>query len=125
MALHNEESYSCSLCTGELDVPDDVQFSLISPLNALTPIFTLTCTSIGGPATTVTWTRDTSVLTNSNEYSLSQMVLDSVTATYSNQLTVTGRLPDRYQCNIGNGEGSDIEDLQVQSKICTNSFSGL
>ena len=115
-----------ALSAGELAVPDGVEISLLSPLNAEPPIFTLTCTSIGGPAATVTWTRDSvsDPLTNSNVFSLSQMVLDTVTANYSNQITVTGRLPDTYRCDIENDEGSDRESLIVQSKICANSFLG-
>ena len=62
------------------------------------PVFKLTCISTGGPATTVTWTRDGAPATGVT----SQTVVDQQTAIYHNTLTVTGRLPGNYQCNVNN-----------------------
>ena len=54
--------------------------------------FTLTCISTGGPATTVTWTRDSVTITEGTE-----TVFDNpVTAQYTHTLTVTRRLEGLY-----------------------------
>ena len=106
-------SYSYSLYTGDPNILD-IQFELMTPFNAETPVFTLTCTSIGGPATTVTWTRNGLATINS---SVSQTVVDPLVANYSNQLTVTGSLAGMYTCTITtNLGGGDISTLQVESK---------
>ena len=73
-------------------------FSLISALTADPPVFTLTCVSTGGPATTVTWTQDGAVATGIT----SQTVTSTLTATYVNTLTVTGREPGSYTCSVAN-----------------------
>ena len=62
------------------------------------PVFNLTCISAGGPATTVTWTRDGAPASGVT----SQTVVDQQTATYHNTLTVTGRLFGNYRCTITN-----------------------
>ena len=65
--------------------------------------FTLTCISTGGPATTVTWTRDSVTVTEGNE-----TVLDNrVTSQYTHTLTVTGRLGGLYTCTVANNRPSN------------------
>ena len=62
--------------------------------------FTLTCNSTGGPATTVTWTRE------SQKVSGGVTVLDDPeTAQYTN--TLTGRLGGQYQCTVANNKPSN------------------
>ena len=74
-----------------------------SDLNGASPQFTLICISIGGPATTVIWTRD-SVTAMGDEMT----VLDNAeTAQYTHTLTVTGRLGGLYQCNVSNSKPSN------------------
>ena len=64
--------------------------------------FTLTCISTGGPATTVSWTRDTVTVTEGNE-----TVLDNrTTSQYTHYLTVTGRLGGNYTCTVTNNRPS-------------------
>ena len=65
--------------------------------------FTLACISTGGPATTVTWTRDsTTVITEGTETVLD----DPVTAQYTHTLTLT-RLPIIvYKCTVANNKPS-------------------
>ena len=76
-------------------------FTEDSDLNGDSPQFTLTCISTGGPATTVTWTRDSQTVLGG------ETVLDNpVTAQYTHTLTVTGRLEGLYQCNITNNKPS-------------------
>ena len=84
--------------SGVVMIDGQLVFSLVSALTANPPVFTLTCVSTGGPATTVTWTRDGAAATGA----ASQNVTSTLTATYVNTLTVTGRLPGSYQCSVAN-----------------------
>ena len=79
-----------------------------SDLNEASPQFTLTCISTGGPATTVTWTRDSEIVVGST-------VLDNATtATYTHTLTVTGRTEGLYKCSVSNSKpSSDAAQLNV------------
>ena len=76
-----------------------MEIEVDSDLNGENPQFTLTCTSIGGPATYVTWTRDAVVVTEGNITVLN----DAVTANYIHTLTVTKRLSGFYNCTVANG----------------------
>ena len=81
----------------------EVTLKVDSDLNGASPQFTLTCISTGGPATTVTWTRDfTTVITEGNETVLN----DPVTAQYTHTLTMTGRWPGLYNCTVKNNKPS-------------------
>ena len=64
---------------------------------------TLTCISTGGPATSVTWTRDSVTVTEGTETVLD----DPVTARYTHTLTVTGRLGGLYTCTVANSKPSN------------------
>ena len=87
-----------------------------SDLNGASPQFTLTCISTGGPATTVTWTRDSDTVTEGTETVLD----DRVTAQYTHTLTVTGRLGGLYTCTVANDKrSSDSAQLKVQGIIYT------
>ena len=79
-------------------ITNPLEFSLVSTLTADPPVFTLTCVSTGGPATTVTWTRDGAAATGVT----SQTVVDQEAITYNNTLTVTGREPGSYTCSVAN-----------------------
>ena len=62
---------------------------------------TLTCISTGGPATAVSWTRDsTTVITEGTETVLN----DRMTAQYTHTLTVT--VSGTYTCNVSNNKPS-------------------
>ena len=63
-------------------------------------LFTLACISTGGPATTVTWTRDSALLTEGTETVLN----DPVTAQYTHTLTVT--IAGVYTCTVANEKPS-------------------
>ena len=62
--------------------------------------FSLTCISTGGPATTVTWTRDSTTVTQGNQTVLN----DPVTAQYTHTLTVT--TAGEYMCTVANNKPS-------------------
>ena len=57
---------------------------------------TLTCISTGGPATTVTWTRNSTTVTQGTQTVLN----DPVTAQYTHTLTVTTE--GLYTCTVAN-----------------------
>ena len=86
-------------------------FTVDSDLNGTSPQFTLTCISTGGPATTVTWTRDSATVTEGTE-----TVLDNrTTSQYTHTLTVTGRLGGLYTCTVANNKPSQtLATLNVE-----------
>ena len=75
---------------GDISIPDGVTLSMN----------TLTCISTGGPATTVTWTRDSVTITEGTATVLN----DPATAQYTHTLTITsGGL---YTCTVSNDKPS-------------------
>ena len=91
-----------------------MQFKLTSKLNATTPTFTLTCTSTGGPATTVSWKSNNSTVTEDSAHHItSQVLMDAENATYTHTLTVTGRLEGQYQCTVSNNKPSSASGMLV------------
>ena len=103
----------CIILAGDVTIPDGMTFTVDSDLNGESPQFTLTCTSTGGPATTVTWTR------NSETVSGGMTVLDNpVTAQYTHTLTVTEELEGQYQCTVSNNKPSGgTTNFTVQGKF--------
>ena len=103
---------------GDVTIPGGMTFTVDSDLNRESPQFTLTCTSTGGPATTVTWTRDSETVSGG------MTVLDDpVTAQYTHTLTVTGRLGGQYQCTVSNNkpfQDSASFDVQGEEYVCQN-----
>ena len=87
---------------GSITIPGGVTLTVDSDLNGASPQFTLTCISTGGPATTVTWTRDSVTVTEGTETVLD----DPVTAQYTHTLTVTGKLTGLYTCTVANRKPS-------------------
>ena len=90
------------LFPGDITISGGITFTVDSDLNGASPQFTLTCISTGGPATTVTWTRDSDTVIEGNETVLD----DPVTAQYTHTLTVTGRLGGLYTCTVANDKPS-------------------
>ena len=87
-----------------------VQFQLTSELSATTPTFTLTCTSTGGPATTVTWRRDGVLITPNTTYQQTKRVVDPVRGVYQTVLTIDSSVSPRdivgtYNCTVENVRG--------------------
>ena len=105
---------------GVITIPDGMTFTVNYDRNGNSPQFTLTCISTGGPATTVTWTRDSVTVTEGKE-----TVLDNrATSQYTHTLTVTGRLGGLYTCTVANNRPSNNESsaqLTVQG-ICNKSM---
>ena len=74
-------------------------------LNEASSQFILTCISTGGPATTVTWTRDNVTVTEGTETVLD----DPVTAQYTHTLQVTANYMEVegfYTCSVANNKPS-------------------
>ena len=94
-------------------------YTVNSDFDGENPQFTLTCTSTGGPATTVSWTRDSETVSGG------MTVLDDpVTAQYTHTLTMTGRLEGQYQCTVSNNKPSKaIAQLTVSGSACSNNSS--
>ena len=113
--------YAC--LSGAISISGSVTLTVDSDLNGASPQFTLTCISTGGPATTVTWTRDSVTVTEGTETVLD----DPVTAQYTHTLTVTGRLTGLYTCTVANDKpssdsahlsnGSYVLKLQIDAHV--------
>ena len=74
--------------------------------------FTLTCISTGGPATTVTWSKDSTTVTKGTETETE--LDDPVTAQYTHTLTVTGRQPGFYTCTVANDISTITANITIQ-----------
>ena len=94
-------SLKSDIVAGNISVSADVTFTLEPNF-----MFTLTCISTGGPATTVTWTRDSVTVTGIQR----SHVEDAVTAKYTHTLTLqyshtlieTQALEGLYKCSVSN-----------------------
>ena len=76
---------------------------------------TLTCTSTGSPATTVSWTRNGQPVTiDGNTYQLTQTVTDRAASTYDNVFTINQPLArilgSTFTCTVTNIFGSVTSD---------------
>ena len=80
--------------------------------------FTLTCISTGGPATTVTWTRDSTTVIQGTQTVLN----DRVIAQFTHTLLVTDRREGSYKCRVANGFSEVEAELIIQGG--TDFFSG-
>ena len=80
---------------------------------------TLTCTSTGGPATTVTWRRDGVVITLNATHQQTKKVVDPVNGTYQTVLTIDPSVGFRgivgkYNCTVENARGESSETVVVE-----------
>ncbi len=80
------------------------------------PVFTLTCNSGGGPATTVTWKRDGTVVNENSNHVMTSGLVDQSGPDYTSTLTVTGREDGVYTCTVTNDIGSADGQYQVEGK---------
>ena len=80
--------------------------------------FTLTCISTGGPATTVTWTRDSDAINEGTETVLD----DRVTAQYTHTLTVTetSQFNGTYVCTVSNRKSSFYASKEIKATVIHN-----
>ena len=73
-----------------------VIFGFISDKESMDVIFSLNCTSTGGSADSVVWTRDGFVLRNTGPLVLT----NESTLSYTSVLLVSGRTPGTYTCTV-------------------------
>ena len=88
--------------------------------------FTLTCTSTGGPATTVEWWRNRELVQEDSNHKTSQMIVTGFLngIAYKSFLKVKGRHTGRYHCNVSNAFPSSKQSIRSKLCICS-SFSVL
>ena len=105
-----------------MTISGDITLTVLSDLNGPSPQFTLTCISTRGPATTVTWTRDYTTVTEGTETVLD----DPVTAQYTHTLSVTGHLGGLYTCTVSNNKPSSASaSITVTGNTFSLSFTPL
>ena len=118
------------LVSGNIKIPGGMAFTVDSDLNEGSPQFTLTCISTGGPATTVTWTRD-SVPASGDEMTVFNG--NTTAAQYTHTLTVTGGSGKGgdYTCTVSNNRPSSASasytvqgagDIALQLHVCMLSY---
>ena len=86
---------------GSVSISGGVTLSVDSDLNGASPQFTLTCISTGGPATTVTWTRNSELVTQKAK----TVLVDNSIVRYIhslNNITIGGE----YSCSVANSKPS-------------------
>ena len=106
---------------GKVRISGGISFNLDSDLNEASPQFTLTCVSTGGPATNVTWTRNSVTVTEGTE----TVLYNRTTSQYTHTLTVTGRLEGLYTCTVVNNRPTNnmaSAELNVQGTYCQLMF---
>ena len=97
---------------------------------------TLTCATTGGPATTVTWSKDTIPISpSSSTYQQSQRVMDTTTSTYLNLLTITSTNVRDYNgsfsCLVTTNDraGSSLQSVtlscELNNIISDNNYFGI
>ena len=82
---------------------------------------TLTCTSTGGPATTVTWRKDGIVITLNTTHQQTKRLVDSVNGTYQTVLTIDpsvgfSGVVGTYNCTVENARGKSSVTVDVKGK---------
>ena len=70
-------------------------------------MFTLTCISTGEPATTVTWTRDSVTVTETQRSRLEDRVIPQYSHTLTIQYKHRGRVEGLYHCSVSNAVPSE------------------
>ena len=94
--------------SGNVSLSGDMAFTLNTDLE-----FILTCNSSGGPPTTVTWTRDSKTINDTE--TVKTDIVDVVAAQYTH--TLTGRQTGLYTCTVTNEVSSESStELLVQGQ---------
>ena len=80
---------------------------------------TITCTSTGGPATDVTWSKDnvTIGLSMASMYEYSQIIINTTSAIYENRLRIVDKSSEaagNYTCQVTNSRGGINGNLYIQ-----------
>ena len=83
--------------------------------------FILTCTSSEGPVDSVTWTKNISLLLDSDQYSTHQDIVNFTEGRYDHTLTIHNREPTHiigtYNCTVYNSNSCDTETISLYGKL--------
>ena len=74
--------------------------------------FTLNCTSVGSPASNVTWMKDGEILADNDTFKMTQYLRDGVTAEYNNLLEAyldPTEVIGTYTCSVDNLASEPVE----------------
>ena len=78
----------------------------------------ITCSSIGGPATTVEWLKDGQIL--GKEYEQQKRIINQTNAEYQSTLSLGRSRPDKvignYTCRVNNDRGADNKTIHLYGK---------
>ena len=81
----------------------------------------ITCTSTGGPATTVEWLKDGQIL-QVVQYDQQKRIINQTTAEYQSILSLGRSIPDKvignYTCRVNNSRGAAIKTIHLYGKCC-------
>ena len=110
--------FNCCITAGVVTLSGGMNFTLNSDRTE----FTLTCNSTGGPATTVSWTRNN--ITVITEGTIHTLLVDGVTVEATNTLLVTGWVEGLYKCTVENEVSSQSSaELNVKgNNYCTQHY---
>ena len=91
---------------------------------------TLTCTSTGGPATTITWRKDGVVITLNGTYQQTKTVVDPVEGTYQTVLTIDpsvgqSDIVGTYNCTVENDRGASSRTVVVPGETTTCMYTDI
>ena len=105
----------------------DIHFQLTSDLHSPTPTFTLTCVSNGGPVTYANWTRDGIPVPQNRYHLASHSLVNAQVASYHSTLSITGRLPGLYRCEVSSVRPdrtvTDAQDLDIVGELVLHYMS--
>ena len=74
----------------------------------------ITIITIGGPATTVTWTRDSEIIPDDGNNSLVTVLDNSNTGQYTHTLNISGMtVPGVYGCSVSNNKPSLVKVVGI------------
>ena len=111
--------YSINLYLADGPIVATSAFHLLSHDHHYPPTFTLTCTTMAFPPTTLTWTLNGSSLdlSTNNSFSSAQQLRDARSSTYDNILTVSGAEVGDYNCSVSNDRGARSANITVKGRI--------
>ncbi len=96
---------------------DSLTFHLDSvstdPFQSGPPVFTLTCNSSGGPATTVQWKRGYREVHDDGSHVITSSLVDQSGQDYTSTLRIRERSDGVYSCAVKNSKGTSTRSLAV------------
>ena len=115
-------SYISFFNKGDVIMSGGMTFTMVDPGLNTSLQFTLTCISTDGPATTVTWTRDSGTASGDEMTAFNG---NTTAPQYTHTLTVTGRLEGLYTCTVANNRPSKVSaQFTVQGMHDSINFAG-